>query len=92
MPTYRPFIDRYGLIGRPYLAPDYETAINAQPQSRSLIELAKFDKQSRNIQCEIKQSRLRLDFSHALGDKVLIKKKDAIRFAQWILKSYGVKE
>lgn len=85
MPKDRPFIDKYAMIGRPKLSPDSEVNVEVQPQSRSLKELAKFDAQSRVIHCEIKTGTLRLDFSHAIGDKIIVNKRNAIKFARWIL-------
>src|SRR5882757_8759439 len=90
VPKYE-FIDKYAQIGKPYKAPEAETSIEVKPLSRSLIELAKFDKQSRNIRAEIKNG-LRLDLSYVLGDSIKIKKKDAIKFANWILRSYNVRK
>ncbi len=86
---HKPFIDRYAKIGRPKLAPDGEMNVSAQPLSRSLAELSKFDAQSRVVHAEIKRTRLWLNLKHVIGDRVSIKKKDAIKFAQWILKTYG---
>ena len=85
---HKPFIDKYAETGRVYLAPEAETSIEVKPLSRSLTELAKFDKQSRSIRAEIKNG-LRLDLSHVLGDSIKIKKKDAIKFANWILSVYS---
>lgn len=92
MPKDRPFIDSFALRGRAYIAPDATTIVNIQPYSRSLKELSKFDKESRSITCEIKKSQLRLDLNHVIGDKISISKKDAIKFASWILNSYKEKK
>jgi hypothetical protein len=89
MPKDRPFIDASANIGRPRLSPDSELTIGAQPSSRSLRELAKFDKESRSVQAEIKNGKLRLDLSHVIGDKIVVSKETAIRFAKWILETYG---
>lgn len=78
-------------IGRPYLAPDYIHEVPSQPQSRSLKELAKFDAESRKITAEIKRTQLKLDLSKVIGDKITVKKKDAILFARWIIKSYKIR-
>lgn len=83
------FKDAKALIGRPVRSPDSELTVNAQPLSRSLTELSKFDKQSRMIQASIKDSRLRLDLSHVIGDRIVVKKQDAIKFAKWILETYA---
>lgn len=88
MPSNREFIDKYAQIGRAFHAPDSVVEVQVQPQSRSLKELAKFDAESRVIHCEIKNRTLRLDISHAIGDKLVVNKRNAIRFAKWILKSY----
>lgn len=84
----RSFIDKYAMRGRPRLMPDSEMSLKSEPQSRSLRDLSKFDAESRVIHAEIKRGILRLDLQHAIGDKLVIKKKDAINFANWILKTY----
>jgi hypothetical protein len=86
----RSYIDKYAEIGRPYLAPESETTIDAQPSSRSLKELSKFDKQARMIRAEVKRGELRLDLSHVIGDRIKINKRNAVKFANWILNTYGL--
>lgn len=87
MPKDRPFIDKHANIGRPYLAPNANLEVQVQPQSRSLNELSKFDAESRKIKAEIKRGTLRLDLQYVIGDKIIIKRKDAIQFANWIITS-----
>ena len=84
----RHFIDRFAEHGRPYLAPDANLDIQSESSSRSLKDLSKFDKQSRMIHAEIKRGILRLDLQHVIGDKINIKKKDAIKFAKWIMENF----
>ncbi len=83
------FKDRYAKHGRPFKAPEYECNVKAQPLSRSLIELSKFDAESKFIKVEVKGTKLRLNLQHVIGDRVVINKKDAIQFAQFILESYA---
>jgi hypothetical protein len=80
------FIDKFAEHGRPRLAPDSELTIKAEPSSRSLRELSKFDKESRFIRSEIKNGKLRLDLQHVIGDQIIINRENAIQFAEWIMK------
>ncbi len=82
------FKDKYGIIGRPKRAPISAVEIAAKSASRSL------DKQSvlpKTATCEIrKDKKLYMDTSNIIGDRIVIKKKDAIALARWILSTYGV--
>lgn len=85
------FKDSKAQLGRPFRAPDSELTVSIQPQSRSLSELSKFDAESKRIECSIKDGKLRLDLSHVIGDRIIIKRDDAVRLAYWLLGYLEVK-
>jgi hypothetical protein len=78
-----PFQDAAGVRGRPYIAPKGEIQLLVKPAARSLDEL------KRNVSCTIKDNFLILDLSKTVSDKIKIKKKDAIEFANWITQTFA---
>ena len=83
------FKDSRALIGRPLKAPLSEVIMSAKPFARSLRSISKSERNK--ITAEVRQDNyLVLNTSMILGDKIRITKKDAIRFARWILRSYAV--
>lgn len=83
MPLGVKFKDSAGKRGANFrpIAPKDEITVNVRNISRSL------DKLPQDIRCEWKDNKVILNLDNVVGNRIRIKQKDAIRFANWILQT-----